>query len=133
MEMESKIEKSLRFGDKMVLESRSPVSRYAVAFEDDGGTGYFYALDTTGNNQSILDALHIYDVASALGKPSPSKLQIIWSTDGLKSALLINGHPHAVFDFLARSGCCRNNFPPPRGEWSKNGHAWDENALKPFK
>ena len=133
MKTDNKIEKTLRVGDKIALESLSPVSKYAVVFEDDGDTGYFYALDLIDNSQSILDALHIYNVASVVDHSSPSKLHIVWSADGLKSALLINGYPHAVFNFATKCGCCRNNYPPPRGEWSKSGHAWDENALNPFK
>jgi len=55
----------------------------------------------------ILDAFHIYDVANVSGRNRASTLSIDWSVDGMKCALLINGCPHAAFDFEANRGCCR--------------------------
>jgi hypothetical protein len=40
-----------------------------------------------------------------------SEVEILWSADRLKSALLINHLAYAVFDFFARRGYCRTNFP----------------------
>lgn len=133
MGSEIKAEKTIRVGVKTVLNSRSPSSSYAVVFEDDGETGCFYALDASLGEQPILDALHIYNVAAVSDRDVPSTLQIVWSTDGLKSALVINRFLHAVFNFQTCRGYCRNNFPPPSGNWSKEGHAWTDDAIEPFK
>jgi len=72
-------------------------------------------------------------VAGVTDRQIPSTVQIVWSRDGLKSALVINRFPHAVFDFQASRGYCRNDFPPPTGDWSKEGHAWTDEAIELFK
>jgi len=125
-------EESVQIGEKNVLDSVSPTTTYAVVFEDDGETGYFYGLDTARGEQQILDALHIYNVDSVVDKSKPSVVQAVWSQDGAKAALLINGYPHAAFDFDAKRGWCRTGFPEPRGDWSREGHEWDDTAMDLF-
>jgi hypothetical protein len=102
-------------------------------FEDDGETGYFYGLDTTKKDSPILDALQIYNVKNITDRNIPSTVQIVWSADGLKSALLINKYPHAIFDFQVKRGYCRTGFPPPAKTWSSQGHEWDDKAQDLFK
>jgi hypothetical protein len=121
----------IRVGSRTVLDSRSPRGRdVGVVFEDDGRTGYFYALDLSRKENVIVDALHIYDVTHVVDKDKSSIVQFVWSTDGRKSALSINGYVHAVFDFDARRGYCRSNFPPPGKSWSQAGHNWEDSALQ---
>ena len=128
------VEETLHVGtETFFVESVSPQGRYAVVFEDDGATGYYYALDTRKEGNPIVDALHIYDVESIVDRETPSTLQIVWSADGLKSALVINDYPHAVFDFEARRGYCHSGFPPPDKRWTQCGHEWDDAALELFK
>jgi len=133
--MESAIyaEEALTVGTGTVVDSWSPQGRYAVVFEDDGETGYFYALGAVGEENPILDALHIYNVDSVADRERPSTLQIVWSADGLKAALVINRYPHAAFDFEARRGYCRTGFPPPNPGWTQHGHEWDDAVLELFK
>ena len=121
-------------GEPVVIEGPSPTPPFVAVFEDDGDTGYFYALDASQTGNPILDALHIYNARDVSDRHLPSEAQIVWSEDGRKVVLLINDHPHAVFDFTARRGCCRSGFPPPaeNAEWSREGHEWDEAALKWF-
>lgn len=126
-------EQTIRVGEPVVIEARSPTKSLAVVFEDDGETGYFYALDTTRTDQPMVDALHIYDVAGVTDRDKPSVVQIRWSGDGLKAALLINDYPHAVFDFESRRGYCRTNFPPPDRRWTQHSHAWDDAAMEHFR
>lgn len=115
------IEKSFTPGEETFVESPSSENNFAVVFEDDGDTGYFYALelapDTGG--QRILDALHIYNVEEVTGAEKPWALKIIWSRDWLKCALVINAHCHAVFDFENQEGHNLNEFPPPNTIWTK--------------
>ena len=127
------VEQEISVGKPVVVDGLSPVTRFAVVFEDDGDTGYFYGLDTTRKDNRILDALHIYDVKGVTDGDVPSVVQIMWSTDGLKSALLINKYPHAIFDFEAKRAYCRTAFPPPIESWSAEGHEWDDKALGLFK
>jgi len=126
-------EETLQVGTETFFESASPEGRYTVVFEDDGQTGYFYALDMDKEGNPIVEALHIYNVASVVDKDISSTLQIVWSADGLKSMLLINDYPHAVFDFEANRGYCRSGFPPPNEEWTQYDNEWDDSALELFK
>jgi len=97
-------------------------------------TGYCYAVDLNRPDNKILDSVHIYNVANVADRDRPSTLSIVWSEDGCKCALLINGYPHAAFDFAAKRGYCRTNFPnfPDEGEggWSKSDHSWSADAVE---
>jgi len=120
-------------GRETFLDSKSVLNSFAVVFEDDGNTGYFYALDTANQDQMILDALHIYNAENVTDRDQPSIARIIWSASGEQAALIINDYPHAVFDFSAKRGYCRTGFPPPSPNWSSEGHEWDDAALRFFK
>lgn len=117
-------------GEKILIESFSPANSYGAFFEDEGTTGYFYALDNGAENP-VLDALQIYNVSDVTDGHIPSKLQIAWSNDGLKAALVINDYVHAVFNFELMRGYCRTGFPPINS-WSKEGHEWSDTAIELF-
>jgi hypothetical protein len=124
-------------GEDLFVESFSPESPYGVVFEDDGQTAYFYAVekDKEGTGLRVLDALHIREtgVEPEEDEPldpaeeeegegttqKPSKLQIVWSRDWMKSALVIDGLCHALFDFIAHGGHNINEFPPPNEFWTQ--------------
>lgn len=120
-------ESGLLVGRATVVESSSPSQPYGAVFEDDGETGYFYALDFGAGEQPIQDAVHIYDVANIPDPETPSTVQIVWSSDGLKAGLIIDRDPFAVIDFAARRAVCRSGFPQPSRGWT--GHAWDDAAV----
>lgn len=126
-------EDKLTVGNPSVVEGPSPSGPYSAVFEDDGETGYFYALDHRKQEQPILDALHIFNVDQVSDRHLPSLFQIVWSGDGLKVMLLINDYPHAVFDLEASRGFCRTGFPPPASDFSSEGHDWSDDALKHFQ
>ena len=92
-------EKTFIRGEDTFVESFSPENNYAVIFEDDGDTAYFYALETDPekNEQKIVDALHIYETEQNGEEKKLSRLIIIWSKDWLKCALVIDDQCHAVF------------------------------------
>ena len=120
-------------GDETWYASDAPVGSHSVVFEDDGDTGYFYAVERRGGDMQILDAVQIYAVRNVVDREIPSELEVVWTDGGQHAALLLNSYPHAVFDFQARQGYCRTGFPPPpQTGWSRQGHAWDDDALKPF-
>jgi len=110
--------------------SDSPSSTFNAVFEDDGDTGYFYAYDRALSEAPILDAVHIYNVKSVLDRERPSVVEITWSADGLKAALLINGYPHAVIDFSQRCSFCRTEFPPASSPWRRGG--WSDALMELF-
>jgi hypothetical protein len=128
------MEKELVVGTPIVIEGPALEGRYSVVFEDDGDTAYFYALDMSKTEQPIQDAMHIYNVMQVGDRARPSIVKIGWSDDGKSAVLLINGYPHAVFDFNVRQGYCRTGFPPSdsSGNWSRDGHKWDDLALELF-
>src|SRR6266567_1209732 len=92
----SVIQYTLHVGIAALLQEDSPSHRWSAFFEDDGETGYLYAVDPERADNSILDAVHIYNVASVVDRQKPSVLSIVWSADESKCALLINDYPHAV-------------------------------------
>jgi hypothetical protein len=111
---------STRFrpGNDAQVASDSPNSSFSGIFEDDGDTGYFYAYDRANAESPILDAVHIYNVKDVADRDRDSDAEILWSPDGLKAGLLINGYLHAVLNFEAKKAYCRSNFPPPGGAWA---------------
>ena len=120
-------------GDETWISSQAPVGPFGAVFEDDGTMGFLYAVEREGGGPVLLDALHIYNVRSVTDREIESELEIRWTADGQHAALLINDYAHAVFDFTARRGFCRTGLPaPPDTGWSVEGHAWSEDALRPF-
>jgi hypothetical protein len=126
-------ERTITVGQAAVVEGPSPRTHYGVVFEDDGTTGYLYGLDFSREGNPIVDALHVYNVEQVADREKPSVVQMAWSQDGLKAALLINGSPHAVFDFEARRGYCRTGFPPANLGWTEHDHGWDDQAVELFR
>jgi hypothetical protein len=118
----------VRVGEHSVVESYAKGSPFGAVFEDDGETGYFYGLDTRLSDEQLLDALHVYNVGSVRDRDRPNEVDVVWSKDGRRVALLINGYAHAAFDFDGRRGYCRTGFPAA-SQWSIAGHAWDDAAV----
>lgn len=127
-------EKAIAVGQKTVIHGAAPEGSYAAVFEDNGETGYFYAVDAAQQGQTIRDSLHIYDVADVTDREKPSVIEIGWAKDSQKAVLLINGYPHAIFDFASKQGYCRTGFPEPAAgsDWGSEGHAWRESAVELF-
>jgi hypothetical protein len=119
-------------GQPIELDCPSPTTSFAVVFEDDGKTGYFYGLDLENKKQPVLDSLHIYNVKDILDPNVSVQVDITWSEDGLKARLAINGFPHAVFDFESRKAYCRTNHPRPDRRFTTS-HKWSDEALDWFK
>ena len=120
-------------GDHSFFAIDSPDKQRSAVFEDDGDTGYFYAVEFERSKQKIVDAVQIYSRKNVVDRERASSLSIIWSRDNMKCAILINDYPHAAFDFQARRGFCRTNFPnspdDPRRNWRKSDHAWSDDAI----
>ena len=79
----------------------------------------------------MLDAVHIYNVANVVDSDRESTAEIIWSSDGLKAALLINDVPHAVIDFAAECSYCKTGFPPPSRSWTRG--VWGAELMRFFE
>jgi len=128
------------------LSSDSPAVPWTVVFEDEGVAGYFYACDRsqTTQDEGLLDAMLIYNVSALaasdaeLERPSAERIAAVeWSRDGLKAVLYLDGVAQALFDFEARCGYCRMDFPnfiAEQGDrWRKSSHAWSDAALQHFE
>jgi hypothetical protein len=128
------------------LSSDSPAVPWTVVFEDEGVAGYFYACDRSQekHDESILDAMLIYNVSALaasdvqLARPTSERIATIdWSRDGLKAVLYLDGAAQGLYDFAARSGYCRMDFPNFLGDagdaWRRTTHAWSESALQQFE
>jgi hypothetical protein len=125
------------------LASDSSQVLWTVVFEDEGVAAYFYACDRSRetHEESILDAMLVYNVSAvrlAAGGADTERLASVqWSRDGLRAALYIDGSAQAVFDFAARCGYCKMNFPnfldQSASGWRKSTHAWDDAVLLQFE
>lgn len=117
-------------GNPCSVEGGPPDSQFSVAFEDDGRSGYFYALDLSLSDpelSKVVDALCVYEVSMSLPPFTPLKIQLVWSVDGLKAAVIINGTPQAAFDFSQRCAYSETGFPPPRPigqQWTRRTENW---------
>jgi hypothetical protein len=122
----------LEVGKPATFEAHSPDGRYAIVFEDDGDTGFLYALDFSKKEENpIQEAMSIYDVKSIADRAKPSEVILVWTADNRQAALFINSYPHAVFDFEKKRGYSRSNFPKP-GKWGTD-FKWSESAIDAFK
>jgi hypothetical protein len=120
-------------GSETAIEARAPAGNLCVIFEDDGETGYFYAVDTSTGGYAVLDAVHIYSVEGVTDRDKPSTATILWSSDNCKAALLINRRPHAVFDFSRRYGYCQDNFPIPQSDSGWSRPQWSDDVRSLFE
>ena len=120
-------------GDATVLEGGSPSEPYVLVFEDDGETGYVYAVDVSGGETAILDAVHLYNVRDVTDRDIPSKVQLVWNNDGTLGGVRINQRYHAAFDFRSLSGYCRTAFPAPSegSRWTR--HGWSDALADRFR
>jgi len=121
-----------KIGDKLIMQADAPSGLCSVVFEDDGDTGYFYALAPTPKGElELLDALHVYNAEEDL-RGTDVRLEIAWSPDGNLAGLRVNASLWALFDFDATTGWSRSNFPPPAGKWRKGEDrpAWDEALVR---
>jgi hypothetical protein len=126
-----------RVGTPAAIESESSLGTAAVVFEDDGETGYLYAVDRSTNARDlsgnrtyrIVDAVHIYDATEPQSKPVMAEL--LWSANGKCAALKLGAEILAVIDFAEKRAWCRSGFGAPSqesGGWHAD-HSWDANAL----
>ena len=123
----------LNVGQETFIESCPDNCEYAVVFEDDGTTGYFYALERPENSEmKILDAVHIYNVVKVTDKHIPSEVKIFWNKDLTKSALMINEYCHAIMDFNNKKGLSRTGFPKPGQTWASEQRILTEAELDNF-
>jgi hypothetical protein len=120
------------------LSSNSTSVPWTAVFEDEGPAGYFYACDRSQetHENSILDAMLIYNGASLDDRDRERIASVQWSRDGQRCVLYLDGAAQAMLDFASHASFCRSNFPnfledSPR--WRKTSHAWDDDALRRFE
>jgi len=120
------------------LKSQSPNSPYYVVFSDNwmeqrslSRDGCFYA-GVEGKKTPIVDEMEIFKIKDLVDQDQPHLFEIMWSEDGLKAALLINRHFHAVFDFDNFKGYCRTGNSHTGNFKFKYDHKWSDGALKYF-
>lgn len=125
-------EDKLSIGQETVVDSFPASIDKGVVFEDDGQTGYFYAIEKSDATAlMILDAVHVYDVASVVHKNVPSEIKIFWTDDLSKSALIINDYCHAIIDFKNEIGLCRNGFPESKN-WTRRQRKLTDKEVEQF-
>jgi len=121
------------------LSSDSHAVPWTAVFEDEGVAGYFYACDRSHEKleNSILDAMLIYNISSLSDATAERIVSIDWSRDGMKAVLYLDGVAQAMADFSARCGYCRSNFPnflSDEGDvWNRSSHAWSDAVFEQFE
>ena len=137
-------------GKNTLIESPSPTSDYSVAFVQENERADFYAIKR-GKKSPVMDSMLIYRIAKTVIQRIPNQtnrvdqlpegllepigthqLDILWSEDGLKSALLINGRFHAVYDFESLTGFCRSTGCQVMNYGFKTCHKWSDSAMNYF-
>ena len=116
------------------MQVDSPSKEFTVVFEDDGDTGYFYALAPGASGQlDLLDAVHVYNAEEEL-RGTDVLLQVEWAVNSRYAGLRLNASMWAVFDFGSGNGWSRSNFPPPAGSWRMGGQRppWDDSLIRLF-
>lgn len=131
-------EEKIRVGQPAADETETVVGSFPPAakglgavFEDDGTTGYLYAVER-GDELELLDALHVYDVADVADPEQPVTVQLFWNEPETAVVLLLNGASHALFDFQRRMGFCRTAYPPAQHEQPGSRELTDELVEKYF-
>jgi hypothetical protein len=117
--------------DNFLLSSTAANPELQVMFEDDGTTGYLYAVRDAAEAE-ILDALHIYNVADVADRDEPVTAQIFWDEPQTTAVLIIGGYCHALYDFARQRGFCRNAFPPAKNGQPGSRELTDELVEKYF-
>ncbi len=121
------------------LSVNSPVVPWTVVFEDEGAAGYCYACDRSRETQeeSILDAVLIYNVSALRDRQQQRLASVEWSPDGQRAVLYLDGTAQVLFDFQAQRGYSRTDFPnyldEGGGGWNRSSHAWSDAALQDFE
>jgi hypothetical protein len=120
-------------GNDSFAATAAPDGRFGAFFDDDGESAWFYALDLDSDDL-ILDAVHVYDANAMGARRRHTALSIVWSPDGHKCALLLDGLPRAAFDFEARRGVTHSTIHPGgpehvRGLWRNRDHRWSDSAV----
>jgi hypothetical protein len=116
--------------------SKSPIHPCETSFQHEMITGDFFAWDWRCEDatQQPVGSLLIYHGDSVIKWNRELEIEILWSHDGLKSALLIDGYAHALFDFVEKCGYCRTGEPKwwgtRRADW--HTHDWDESVYRAF-
>ncbi len=122
---------TITVGEPAVIEAAASSGPLLAVFEDDGETGYFYAVDSSKSEQPIQDAVHVYNVRNVTDRSRPWEIKIQWSADSQRVMLMINNYPHAAFDFVAKHGYARTNFPPAGGGWVHL--PWDDRLVETLR
>lgn len=101
-----------------------------VVFQDDGQTGYFYAVDAPeGKSPEMVDGVFVYTV-DPLTSVAPDIAEVRWSPDGDRAALFFGGVAQAAFDFARQRGFGRTPSQSAiSGPWPPHEHIWDPTVL----
>lgn len=121
-------EELLNIGHTTSVESEVE-SGNCVVFQDNGETGYFYAIDIINEEIIVLDALHIYNVKDVINTSDDCLVKILWTEDKTKAILSINNYYHALLDFKNKKGYSRTGFPEASKVWKSQTNRQLTDAL----
>jgi hypothetical protein len=109
---------TLHVGALTVIETFADRTPYGVVLEDDGEVAYFYGLDTRRGDRAVVDSLYLYCVSDLEQHPRedlkievPCDVEIVWSADQERVALLMNGRAEACLRLCRQAGVLPQQFP----------------------
>lgn len=132
-------EQPIIIGKKTTIITTSPKAVFSASFEgaEEGGALVVHEKGQKGEHDPYFQ---IYRVGWIIDREKPVNIKIMWSSDGLKCALLANDYPQALYDFSKRRGYCRSawgtdNEDPtwPKDNWILRLPEWRDSALELFK
>lgn len=109
---------SIRPTDKVIIEATSPNNNRHCVFEDDGETGYFYALEKDASSYSMVNALLIYQYPNGNTDDRPFSLELKWSEQSHMCALVISDGLHGLFDWNNQVAYNGSGFPKGLNGWT---------------
>jgi hypothetical protein len=118
---------TLTLGTPKAIGSQHPtIKNYEVFFEDDGETGYFYALDfAISKDLPIQDAALVYQRL----EPREVQLDIVWSKTLPRAILFCDRQSQAVFAFDLKKCWAHSGYPA--GQWGDK--SWSADAWEGFE
>lgn len=122
------LERTIIPGVPVVVSWDCPASSFGVMFEDDGQTGYVYAVQNAGEGSGILDALMVYQMRPGDQPSSPRFLTLRWAYPVV--AVYLDSALAAAYDFHGRRRFGVLRFPPPGQGWMDTEPEWVEALFK---
>jgi hypothetical protein len=125
----------LYIGRSTLVVSLAQAGPYGVVFEDDGVAGLLYGLDRRRGEgvSAVVDYLLIYQVVRGQAEQGVrNQLDVVWTADGRKAALLINSQAYAFYAFDLVVASARSGQPSAQERGYTETHDWQQGLFERY-